>query len=1129
MTLTDMKHWLEELDLDQYAAVFADNDVDLDALPHLTDEDLKELGLSLGHRRKLLAAIESLNRPGSDGVEQTPAPASVPPAQMQSEAERRHLTVMMCDLVGSTALSERLDPEDLRDIIKAYQDACAAVITRFDGFVARYVGDGILAYFGYPRAHEDDAGSAARAGLGIVEAVSELQSSSNSKQGEPLAVRVGIATGMVVVGDLIGEAASQESAVVGETPNLAARLQGLAASNAVVIGPHTRELVGERFDCTDLGLHELKGLTEPVRAWRVTAVIESQPGLEAATAKSLIPLVGRDEELQLLLRRWQQAKDGECRVVVLSGEAGIGKSRIVQELQTRLGNELRNRVLYFGSPYYRNSAFHPIINQVERALRFDKDDDAVARLDKLEASVRDLGLPVDETASAVATLLTLPIDARYPPFEGTAEELKQKILQSSLAFLEAMAERETVLMVVEDMHWIDPSSREFINLVVGQLQACRVLLVVTCRPEFESPWAGQSHVTYLTLSRLAKSDSEVLVGELARGAGLSDELLDRIVERTDGIPLFLEELTKTLLESVPVDAAGNREDGSAAPERFSIPASLQDSLMARLDRLDVAKGVAQLAAVLGRRFSEELLRAVWPHSQDELTRALTRLVDAELVYQRGLSPDATYTFKHALVQDVAYQSLLKATRRDHHRRIAGVLEEKFPKVVATEPEVLGRHFSEGGLADRAVHYWQLAADLAVRRSADMEAVSHFGKGLEQLNTLPESVERDTQELALRIGLGPSLSITKGHGSPDFIQNYERARPLFDRVGEASQRFPVIWGLWYAKNQTGQIAEACALADELLEIGRQQTDTGILLEAHHSAWTSRFAGGDLRSVVEHAKQGAALYDIDQHGSHAMLYGGHDPGVCCRFVGGLALSLLGFLDQGRDWGQESLGFAEKLAHQPTLAFALSFTTSIHYLRREPHIVRECADRASILCAEYGFAFIDAMAKLLHGWSLAAQGETEDGLELSTAGFDAVRATGIQRLSFQFTVLAQVLHWAGDTAKALEALEEALSVVNTSGEMRWAPDIYRLKGDFLLARPNGARAEAERCFQHGIALAREQEARLFELRAAIGLARLWRDQGRTQDARKLLAPVYTWFTEGLDLPDLADAGELVGELGR
>jgi predicted ATPase len=836
--------------------------------------------------------------------------------------------------------------------------------------------------------------------------------------------------------------------------------------------------------------------------------------------------VGREEEVGLLLKRWSEATDGEGQIVLLSGEAGIGKSRIVRAFRDHLEAEPHNRSLYYCSPYHQNSAFYPAIGQLERGLRFEKDDSAARKLEKLDAVLGDLGLPVAECAPVLASLLSVPADGRYPPLELGPAQLKNKTLNAIVTMIQAMSSQHPVLMVVEDVHWIDPSTQELMSLLIEQLQSYRLFLLITSRPEFESPWGAYAHITSLTLNRLSQRDSTAMIGNVTAGKALPNEVLEQIVAKTDGVPLFVEELTKNVLESGLLEDAGDRYRLSGSLPPLAIPASLQDSLMARLDRLAPVKEVAQLGSTLGRRFSHELLAAVSPLAEKELQDALAQLAEAELIYRRGLSPDLTYEFKHALVQDVAYGSLLKSTRAQFHERIAGVLEAHFPQTAETEPEILAHHFEGADLGEKAIVYWRRAGELAAQRSANVEAVNHFTKALERLKSLPESAEQDKQELALQIGLGPALAATKGPASPELAQTYERARVLCEQLGE-SQRFPVVWGLWFAKNQTGQISEACALADELLAIGQQQADTGVLLEAHHSVWTSRFASGELRDVLAHTKEGKALYDIDQHRSHALLYGGHDPGVCCRFMGAMTLCLLGFPNQGRDWIRDAVALAEKLGHQPTLAIALSFTASVYQFRREAQLVQEHAERLSALCAEHGFAFIMAMATIARGWSLAAQGQTEEGIEQSSAGLDALRATGIRRLSFQLAIVAESYDWAGDTDKGLQAADEALTVVNETSEERWAPEVYRLKGQLLLAKAAPDRAEAEICFNRAIELSRKQEAKLFELRAATSLGRLWNDQGKRKEANELLAPIYSWFTQGFDTADLQEAEVLLDEL--
>jgi class 3 adenylate cyclase/predicted ATPase len=1033
---------------------------------------------------------------------------------------------MFCDLVGSTALSEQLDPEELRELLSAYQATCAEVVSHLDGHVAKYMGDGVLVYFGYPQAHEDDAERAVRASLEIIAAITS-SGSDISPSGRSLAVRIGVSTGLVVAGDMGSGKHVEEKAIVGETPNIAARLQALAEPNTVVISDVTKRMVEDLFDCEDLGPQQLKGISESVTAYRVREGIGAVSRLEAMANRWVTPLIGREEEVGLLIKRWRQTQDGEGQVVLLSGEAGIGKSRIVHGFQERLEGELRNRVLYFCSPYHRNSALYPVINQLERGLRFTRDDSTHQKFQKLEAVLDDLDLSSAEFAPVLASLLSLPTEDRYSPLALSPEELKKKTLETIGTMVEAMASRDPVLTVVEDAHWIDPTTLEVISLLIERLRSARFCLFVTFRPEFEAPWSGQAHVTALALNRLSRKESIAMIAKVTSNKALPAEVRDQIVAETDGVPLFVEELTKTVLESDLLRDAGDRYVLSGPLKPLSIPTSLQDSLMARLDRLGPVKEVAQLAATLGRVFRHELLAAISPLEGSELDKAMSQLVDAQLVYRRGLPPDVTYEFKHALVRDEAYESLLKSTRQQYHRRIAQVLEDQFPETADAEPELLAYHFDTAGLADQAIGYWQRAGQLAAQRSANMEAVAHFTKALELVDTQPQSGERDKKELGLQIGLGPALMTIKGFAAQEVAQTYQRARELCDQVGDPSQFFPVTWGLWYSKNQLGHVDEACALADELLGMAQQQTDKGLLLQAHHSAWTSRFAREELHSVLEHTKQGISLYDVEQHRHHAFLYGGHDPGVCCRFVGAITLCLLGILDEARDLARESVTLAQKLGHPFSLALALSFSTSVYLFRREADLVQEQAEALSTLCAEHRFAHLAGMATLLRGWAVSTKGRSTEGVELVKEGLSATRAIGVQRLSFQLAMLAEAYGLAGETDKALEALTEALEVIEKTGERRWEPEVYRLKGDMLLVRAEQDASEAETCYDRAIELSRRQEAKLFELRAVRSLSGLWRDQGRHKEARALLAPVYNWFTEGFDTADLKEAKTLLTNL--
>ena len=802
------------------------------------------------------------------------APALPPPP----DAERRQLTVMFCDLVDSTALSGQLDPEDLREVVRAYQATCTEVIQRFDGSIAQYLGDGLLVYFGYPQAHEDDAQRAVRAALGIIDAMGTLNTRLEHDNSIRLAVRLGIHTGLVVVGEM-GGSGRQEQLALGETPNVAARIQGLAAPDTVAISEATSRLIQGYFVCHELGPHTLRGLATPMQVYRVLGESGVQSRLEVASVRGLTPLVGRDSEVTLLLERWEHVKDGTGQVVVLSGEAGIGKSRLVQALQDQVAREPHTRIECRCSPYHQHSALAPVIAHLERVLAWERDAVPHEKLRKLEEALARHPWPLLEVLPLLAALLSLPLPAQYSPLTLPPERQKQKTLETLLAWLLAETEQQPVLFIVEDLHWVDPSTLEWLSLVVEQSPTARLYGLFTCRPEFAPPWPTRTHLTPLTLSRLPRPQAAQLVHGVTGGKSLPTEILTQIVVKTDGVPLFVEELTKTVLESGLLREVEDTYELAGPLPPLAIPATLQDSLMARLDRLAAVKAVAQLGAAIGRQFGYELLQTVSPMDEATLQQGLRQLVEAELVYQRGVPPQATYLFKHALIQDAAYQSLLKSTRQQYHQRIAQVLPERFPETAETQPELLAHHYTEAGLGEEAVVYWQRAGRRALERSAHLEAISHLTKGLEVLKTLPDAPQRLQQELDLQTTLGPALMATRGNGAPEVGRAYARARELCQQVGETPELFPVLFGLWRFYYVGGELQAAREVVEQLLELAQRQRDPALLLEAR------RALGGTLHHLGEFAparaclEQSIALYDPQQHRTHAFQYA-RDPGIDCH---------------------------------------------------------------------------------------------------------------------------------------------------------------------------------------------------------------------------------------------------------
>ena len=1113
----DVAAWLKSLGLERYAPAFRDNEIDWDALPKLSAEDLKDLGVVLGgHRRKLLDAIAAL------GTALPAATVTAPSrdARASADAERRQLTVMFCDLVGSTALSTRHDPEDLRELIGDYHRAVADTVGRLDGFVAKYMGDGVLIYFGYPQAHEDDAERAVRAGLAVIEAVGKLPGR------EDLSVRLGIATGLAVVGDLIGEGAAQERGVVGETPNLAARLQALAAPNALVIGEATRRQIGGLFDLEDLGAQQLAGFTDPQRAWRVLGESGEVSRFEALRSGET-PLVGREEEVELLVRRWQQAKSGEGRVVLISGEPGIGKSRLTAALSERIETEPHTRLRYFCSPHHQDSALYPFIAQLERAAGFARDDTVEARLGKLR-TVLAPGAPDDDDIALLSELLSLPSSAAE--LNLSPQRKREMLFEAVLSQLEAEARQRPVLVVFEDAHWIDPTTRELLDLTVDRVRHLPVLLVITFRPEFQPPWGGRSQVASVALNRLGERDGEALVQKLAGNTALAAEIVAEIVERTDGVPLFVEELTKAVLESA---AQGDRVAAVLATTSLaalSVPATLQASLMARLDRLGpTAKEIAQIGAVLGREFGYELIEPVAQRSAAELQAALDQLGEAGLLFCRGTPPHSSYLFKHALVQDAAYSTLLRGRRRELHARVADTLERaRVIDRAAVRPEILAYHLAQTASTDRAVAYLREAAQVAAERWANAEAVQHLSRARELSSRLDDGPAKRKLELAILLELGPMLQKVEGFLSASVGEVYRLARSLCAEGDNAEQRFAASWGLWFVAQHQGRLDHARPLAEELIGLGEASQDPGLLLQAHHSAWTTLFVLGDDCTALRHAEEGINLYDIHEHRTHSSRYGGHDPGVCARTIGGLAAWFAGFPDRAGVLSAEAIGLGRTLGDPFSCAMALSFGSTVAMMRREPEIVEERCTAMQRLLDDHqlGLGHIGSTAKILRGWAAAVTGRPDKGCELAKEGLSETRRSGVARFSFQLGIMAEVLHLAGDFPAALDVIEEAIQVAEETGERRWLPGLLHDKAHSLMAATGGVSA-AEDALKNSVLAARQQQARSAELRAATSLARLWRDQGKREEGRDLLSPVYGWFTEGFDTADLKEAKALLDEL--
>ncbi len=1092
----------------------------------------------------------------------------------RAAAERRQLTVLFCDLVGSTTLSEQLDPEELQEVIQAYHAMCAGAITRYAGYTAQHLGDGLLVYFGYPTAHEDEAARAVRTALEILDGLlslkAQLQPALTARLPHPIQVRIGIHTGLVVIGE-IGGSEKKEILALGETPNLAARLQGLAEPDTVVISAATQHLVQGLFEHQNLGAQHLKGLSTPVAVYRVMRESEAQNRFEAAVHKGLTPLVGRSEELALLQQRWERAKQGAGQAVLLSGEPGIGKSRLVQALKEQVLTESAACIEFHCSPYHQNSALHPIIDHLQRLLQFTREDSSVAKLEKLQYVLARYRFPQAETVPLLAALLSLPHPESYPPITVSPQKQREKTHAALVAWLIEEAEQRPVCTVWEDLHWADPSTLEVLALLLDQAPTARLLVLLTFRPEFAPPWGSRSYLMQLTLNRLGHVQVREMVSHVAEQAlrpstssgrtelesdreslpvraepveaqtALPKAFIEAVVAKTDGVPLFVEELTKTVVETI-----GAHPDVSSL--QMGVPSTLQDALMARLDRLGPAKEIAQLSATLGREFSYELLHAIANRDEDSLQPGLRQLVEAELLYQRGLPPQATYLFKHALIQDTAYQSLLKSKRQQLHQQIAQVLAERFPETVETQPELLAHHYTEAGLAEQAVPYWQQAGQRASQRSSHVEAISHLTKGLTLLKTLPNTPECTQQELMLQVALGAPLIATKGYAAQEVEQAYAHALELCRLIGETVELFHVLAGLRTFYAMAGRIAQAYDIGKQLLTFAQRAQEPSLLLEAYFQHGNTLFWMGEFKAAQEHFDRALSLDDPDQSRRNVTLYA-RDTRVASLVHLAMGLWILGYPVQALQRAEQALARGRECAHPFSLTYGKVGLAWVRVYRYEGYAAQQWAEAIIALGREQGFPFWTTNGTIILGWARAKQGQREEGIEQMRQGVDVWRAMGAENSRpFFLALLAEAYGDVRQPEKGLTVLVEGLAQVERTGERCYEAELYRLKGELTLQQENqkakgksqkakleteprdpmsDAQGEAEACFLKAIEVARKQQAKSLELRAAMSLTRLWQQQGKKDEARQILAEIYGWFTEGFDTKDLQEAKVLLEEL--
>jgi class 3 adenylate cyclase/predicted ATPase len=1052
-----------------------------------------------------------------------PLPSSVSeaPTSFIAGGERRHLTVLFCDIVGSTSLAKLLDPEDLNEITRRYYDCCTDAIRQFDGLVANYIGDGVMALFGYPRAHEDDAERAIRAALTIIRTVQT--GNGNGESTTQVRVRVGIATGLVVVGEDGTQPLTKEKTVVGEAPNLAADLQSEAQPNRVLISDTTRRLVGDVFELEELKLSHLKAAKEPVTVWQVVGEREATSRF-AAHAVTLTEFVGRDQEVALLTDRWRQAIQGEGQVVILSGEAGIGKSRIVETVRELIADGSHTVMRYQCSPYHFDSAFHPIIGQLERAAQFAADDSPRVKLAKLEAMLKRAADAPEEAVALIAALLSIPTGGRYTPPDPDPQRRKERTLNALVDQLASLAGRGPVLITVEDVHWADPTTLDLFGRTILRIPEMRVLLIMTCRPEFRARWMGYPQVTALMLNRLGRRHCEAMVESIADKA-IPQEVMEQIIAKTDGVPLFVEELTKTVLESGMLQEKDGAWLLTEPLPTLAIPATLQDSLMARLDRLSSVKEVAQIGATIGREFSYALLAAVSSIGDTELKDALAKLAGAELIFPSGAPPAASYIFKHALVRDAAYETLLRSKRHQLHGRIAKTLETRFPETAETQPEIVAHHYTHANLPETAVLWWRKAGDLAIRRSADREAAGHFGRAIELLRLVPRSPNRDATELAVRIQLSGPLIATGGYVTPELSENYARAWELCTELGEDKHAFPVMYGQWVIPYVRGDMAAALRNAETFLRRAEQQEDVGLLMMGNRIFGSSLVWRGDTVQGCEHLQRALSLYR-PEHDQLAYVFSQH-PRTAALAHQCLGLQHLGHLDQAMAAGWEAITQAKRIEHFNSIAYALCFVSLLIMLRLDVTTLKRTAEELLKLAEQNNATYWALWARPMLGWIKAQEGDIDAGIQQMHQSTAVLQEQGANLWVPQNLLLeAEIMGRAGQYQNAHRLLDEAQALIEPLDQRFYEAELHRVRGMVMLSEGGDDDAVAGH-FDRAIDVARRQQSRFLELRATVSKARLWLERGQRTPAHDLLAPVYGSFTEGLETADLAEARTLLNEL--
>ncbi|MGR9117343.1 MAG: AAA family ATPase [Gammaproteobacteria bacterium] len=1109
LSMRKINRWLRTLGLNEYQDLFADNDIDFDILPELTKRDLKELGLSLGQRKKILKAIAQLKKADSTFDKR--------------EAERRQLTIMFCDLADSTAMSANMDLEVFRELILAFQTTVTKVIRYYDGFIARYMGDGLLVYFGYPCAHEDAPERATRAGLDIIDAISKLEFPDNLQ----LQVRIGIATGLVIVGDMIGEGVAEECAAVGNTPNLAARLQSIASRNTVLISDLTHRLIVGQFEMEALGLKSIKGIDFPVPVYRVLKVVKMSR-FAASSWKGYAPLVGRNAELKALQGHWQQVTHGTGHAVLIGGEPGIGKSRLVEEMRERLSPDSNVLIRYQCSPYYQNSAFYPVIEQLEVSAGFSPGDDDQLKKQKLKDSLRHLGSHVDQAIALLGPLLSLS-NSEFPTPHLAPAQQKKEIIELFLQQLKVAAKLSPIIIIVEDIHWADSATLEVLEAFVTNIQSFAGLLVATHRPDMPNlDWMNPSvYVSKLNLTRLRAGDSKELTKCIAADNSLSAELIEHIIAKTDGIPLFIEEFTRSLLESELIESEQSAYRINGQVVTTAVPNTLQDSLMARLDHLGQAKGIAQRGAAIGRLFHWDLLKAISPESDDKLRDGLEILINSGLVRRKYLNKQEAYEFKHALVRDSAYNSLLTPERFTLHKVVANALLTRFPDIVEKTPEWLAYHLTLSEQYSIAVEFWLQAGNIAANRSAYPEALTHFNKGIELLSKLANTIETARIGAALYNGLGNVMLVTAGIDTPAVRNCFERAQQYSEQAADTQASFSALFGLWVHHLNVPQLQDARRYAQKFNVLAAKQTDSGAQLQAHHVIGSIDLLAGNFSQVIYHTQQTHPLYDIEVHHDHKFIYGGHDPGSCALQNEAFGQCMLGDLARSVTLVSEAVALAEQLQHPFSMVLAYVFAAIIHERLGDIPQMEIHSLKADEISQRYGVKWAPLPALL--GQVLANTGEHKESVDCMLQGLSAEKTIGTKFMRYyQILLLAEELIVIGRMEDALHEIDKALIESSAVGVNWCDAELYRLKAD-VLNKLGASQLDVENYYQLAIHIARSQQSKFYELRAAKNLALHWQSLGKNQQAFELLNPVYKNFKDNCEAIDLKEAENILVNLSN